>query len=430
MEIRCPNCNQLFKIDDTSYLDLLRQVKNDEFEKELKEREKLLASQKENEKSTALRELEKKYEELLSQNEVEKTRLHEQLEQNRKQNQDALSLALSDRDRQILELRMKLEEADTRKQLALKEKEVQMNQSLSRQNEQLQALQARLEKQENESRLKEQALVREYDEKLRFKDEEIERYKDFRLRLGTKMVGESLEQHCQNEFNRLRSTGFQNAYFEKDNEVKDGSKGDYIFRDYEDGIEYISIMFEMKNEQDETASKHKNEDFLDKLDKDRKKKNCEYAVLVSMLEADNELYNNGIVDMSHRYEKMYVIRPQFFIPIITLLRNSARNTVDVRRQLIAAQNQNIDIANFEAKMNDFKDKFSYNYAQASKRFAAAIEDIDKTIRQLERTKEDLLASDRQLRLANDKAEELSIKSLTRNNPTMQAKFADLKKEKQ
>ena len=430
MEIRCPNCNQLFKIDDTSYLDLLRQVKNDEFEKELKEREKLLASEKENEKSTALRELEKKYEELLSQNEVEKTRLHEQLEQNKKQNQDALSLALSDRDRQILELRMKLEEADTRKQLALKEKEVQMNQSLSRQNEQLQALQARLEKQENESRLKEQALVREYDEKLRFKDEEIERYKDFRLRLGTKMVGESLEQHCQNEFNRLRSTGFQNAYFEKDNEVKDGSKGDYIFRDYEDGIEYISIMFEMKNEQDETASKHKNEDFLDKLDKDRKKKNCEYAVLVSMLEADNELYNNGIVDMSHRYEKMYVIRPQFFIPIITLLRNSARNTVDVRRQLIAAQNQNIDIANFEAKMNDFKDKFSYNYAQASKRFTAAIEDIDKTIRQLEKTKEDLLASDRQLRLANDKAEELSIKSLTRNNPTMQAKFADLKKEKQ
>ena len=275
--------------------------------------------------------------------------------------------------------------------------------------------------------LKEQTLKDNYEEKLRFKDEEIARYKDFKSKLSTKMIGESLEQHCEISFNQLRATGFKDAYFEKDNDARTGSKGDYIFRDYDsEGGEFISIMFEMKNEADTTSTKKKNSDFLKELDKDRREKKCEYAVLVSLLEPDNELYNNGIVDVSHCYEKMYVIRPQFFIPIITLLRNAALNSIDYKRELAVIKAQNIDVANFEAEMNDFKEKFSKNYRLASERFHKAIEEIDKTIDHLQKTKEALLASDNNLRLANNKAEDLSIKKLTKNNPTMQAKFAELR----
>ena len=275
--------------------------------------------------------------------------------------------------------------------------------------------------------LKESTLKAEYNAMLKAKDEAIEFYKDLKTRMSTKMVGETLEQHCEIEFNKLRATGFQNAYFEKDNDARTGSKGDYIFRDKtDDGVEFISIMFEMKNEMDTTATKHKNEDFFKELDKDRKEKNCEYAVLVSLLESDNELYNSGIVDVSHKYEKMYVIRPQFFIPIITLLRNAALNSVDYKRQLMDIREQNIDISRFEDDMNDFKEKFARNYDIASRKFKTAVEEIDKTIQHLQKTKENLLSSENNLRLANNKAEELSIKKLTKNNPTMAQKFAELK----
>ena len=287
-------------------------------------------------------------------------------------------------------------------------------------------LTSQVENSKKESAIREQNIISTYEEKLKFKDEEIERYKDFKLRQSTKMVGESLEQHCEIEFNKLRATGFQNAYFEKDNDARTGSKGDYIYREAdEDGTEFISIMFEMKNEMDATATKKKNEDFFKELDKDRREKNCEYAVLVSMLESENELYNTGIVDVSYRYPKMYVIRPQFFIPIITLLRNAAQNSLEYRKELSVIKTQNIDISNFENDLNEFKDKFSRNYRLASEKFKKAIEEIDKTIDHLQKTKEALMSSENNLRLANNKAEDLSIKRLTRNNPTMAAKFAEL-----
>ena len=269
-----------------------------------------------------------------------------------------------------------------------------------------------------------------YDAQLKNKDEQIEYYKDFKAKQSTKMIGESLEMHCYTEFNKLRSTGFKNAYFEKDNDARTGSKGDFIFRDYDDeGTEIISIMFEMKNEADTTATKHKNEDFFKELDKDRNQKNCEYAVLVSLLEADNELYNEGIVDVSHKYEKMYVIRPQFFIPMITLLRNAALHSLQYKKELALVREQNIDISNFEENMNTFKEGFSRNYRIASEKFAKAIDEIDKTISHLQKTKEALLSSDNNLRLANNKVEDLSIKKLTRNNPTMKAMFDELNKNK-
>ena len=429
MEIKCPNCGKLFKIDDNSYIELLKQIKNDEFERELRKREELLLTQKNSEKSEAVRKVEKEYEDKLSEVKLETARLKQELQQQKKEQQDAVTMALADKEKEIMRLQMQLQSSDSEKKLAVQETEQKYALQVSKQQQNILELQSKLTSQSNESKLREESMVREFNEKIRFKDEEIERYKDFKLRLSTKMIGESLEQHCQMEFNKLRAAGFQSAYFEKDNDSRGGSKGDYIFRDYEDGMEYISIMFEMKNEMDETATKHKNEDFLDKLDKDRREKKCEYAVLVTMLEPDNELYNNGIVDMSYKYPKMYIIRPQFFVPMITILRNSARNSLDYRKQLSIIQSQNIDISNFENEMNDFKEKFGRNYRIASDKFKAAIDDIDKTIRQLQKTKEDLLSSDNQLRLANQKAEDLSIKRLTRNNPTMKARFEELEKNK-
>ena len=282
---------------------------------------------------------------------------------------------------------------------------------------------------EADAQLKRQELVQLHEYQLKMKDDEIEKYKNFKLQLSTKMIGESLERHCENEFNKIRATGFQRAYFEKDNDAKSGSKGDFIFRDYdEDGTEIISIMFEMKNEADATASKHKNEDFFKELDKDRREKNCEYAVLVSMLESENEFYNSGIVDVSYRYEKMYVVRPQFFIPIITLLRNAGLKSLEYRKKLEEVKSQNIDITNFENEMNEFKNSFGRNYRIASDKFKKAIEEIDKTIDHLKKTKDALLSSENNLRIANDKAEDLTIKKLTRKNPTMAAKFAELEKD--
>ena len=337
-------------------------------------------------------------------------------------------------EKSIFELKQEIARLQAIIDSAQKDKQLEINSAVSKKdreiaekNAEIIELKGNVESAKKDIVLKESTLKAEYNAMLKAKDEAIEFYKDLKTKMSTKMVGETLEQHCEIEFNKLRATGFQNAYFEKDNDARTGSKGDYIFRDKtDDGVEFISIMFEMKNEMDTTATKHKNEDFFKELDKDRKEKSCEYAVLVSLLESDNELYNSGIVDVSHKYEKMYVIRPQFFIPIITLLRNAALNSVDYKRQLMDIREQNIDISHFEDDMNDFKEKFARNYDIASRKFKTAVEEIDKTIQHLQKTKENLLSSENNLRLANNKAEELSIKKLTKNNPTMAQKFAELK----
>lgn len=391
-EIKCPKCGEVFEVNEVSYAAILKQVRDQEFDKEIRQREKAFENDKENAVQLAVaKNVSEKEREIANKNtEIEKLKGELQLSQ--ANTNIAVKTAVQEKETEIIELKSKLERIVS------------------------------------EQELEKQSLKQKYESELNFKEEEIERYKDFKARLSTKMLGETLEQHCEIEFNKLRATGFQNAYFEKDNDAKSGSKGDFIFREFSpDGVEFISIMFEMKNQNETTATKHKNEDFFKELDKDRREKNCEYAVLVSMLEADNELYNSGIVDVSHRYEKMYVIRPQFFIPLITLLRNAAINSLQYKRELAIIRNQNIDITHFEEDMNEFKEKFGRNFRLASERFQKAIEEIDKTIDHLQKTKEALLSSENNLRLANNKAEELSIKRLTKNNPTMQQKFQELNK---
>ena len=410
-EIKCPKCGEVFQVVESGYAAIVKQVRDKEFSKEIQSRETQFESEKDNAVQLARLEAEKAFNEKLSQKEAEL-------------NQTEIL-----KDKEIADLKNQLATFDKDKELEIHKLVTKLNTELTEKDNHIAMLKGEKALTEKECQLKEQSLKDQYEEKLRFKDEEIARYKDFKSKLSTKMVGESLEQHCEIEFNQLRATGFKNAYFEKDNDAKTGSKGDYIFRDKdENGIEFISIMFEMKNEMDTTSTKKKNEDFLKELDKDRREKNCEYAVLVSLLEPESELYNSGIVDMSHRYPKMYVIRPQFFIPIITLLRNAAGNSLEYRKELEIIKAQNIDISNFESEMNDFKDKFSRNFRLASEKFQKAIDEIDKTIDHLQKTKEALLSSENNLRLANSKAEDLSIKRLTKNNPTMEAKFAALKLE--
>ena len=392
-EIKCPNCGKTFVVDDSGYAQIARQVRDSEFDRALRQRERDIAEAKEKEFELA------------------------QMRQ-----KEAFDRALAEAERRVEQLKAQLSGGETEKQLAVSEAVRQKEKELSEQASEVAALKNRLDNQETESQLKQQSLQREYESRLRQKDEMIEYYKDFKARQSTKMIGESLEQHCLSQFNALRMTAFPDAYFEKDNDARSGSKGDFIFRESRGGVEFISIMFEMKNEADETATKHKNEDFFKELDKDRREKKCEYAVLVSLLEADSELYNNGIVDVSYKYEKMYVIRPQFFIPIITLLRNAALGSLKYRQELEAARNQQIDVLNFEKNMNEFKDKFAYNYQLASKKFKTAIEEIDKTIDHLQKTKEALLSSENNLRLANNKAEDLSIKRLTKNAPSVREMF--------
>ena len=398
-EIKCPNCGKTFVVDDSGYAQIARQVRDSEFDRALRQRERDIAEAKEKE-----------------------------LELARMRQKEAFDRALAEAERRVEQLKAQLAGGETEKQLAVSEAVRQKEKELSEQASEVAALKNRLANQETESQLKQQSLQREYESRLRQKDEMIEYYKDFKARQSTKMIGESLEQHCLSQFNALRMTAFPDAYFEKDNDARSGSKGDFIFRESRGGVEFISIMFEMKNEADETATKHKNEDFFKELDKDRREKKCEYAVLVSLLEADSELYNNGIVDVSYKYEKMYVIRPQFFIPIITLLRNAALGSLKYRQELEAARNQQIDVLNFEKNMNEFKDKFAYNYQLASKKFKTAIEEIDKTIDHLQKTKEALLSSENNLRLANNKAEDLSIKRLTKNAPSVREMFDAAKNE--
>lgn len=391
-EIKCPKCGEVFQVDKSGYAEILAQVRTAEFDREISEKERSLKSEREQA--------------------VKQARLEEEVR---------AKDTLADKDREILELRHQLENLKTQQKLAVRE-------AVSEIEKERDSLNSELEIQKQKHINEENTLKEKYEMQLNLKEEEVQRYKDFKLRLSTKMVGESLEQHCENEFNRLRMTAFPTAYFEKDNDDSKGSKGDYIFREFDaDGNEIISIMFEMKNEQDSTSTKKKNEDFFKKLDKDRNTKNCEYAVLVSMLEPESELYNNGIVDVSYQYTKMYVIRPQFFIPIITLLRNAAMNSMEYKRELAIIKNQEIDITNFEENMETFKNGFSRNFRLASDKFQKAIEEIDKTIDHLQKTKNALLSSENNLRLANDKAQDLTIKKLTHGNPTMKAKFDDLKK---
>ncbi len=427
-EIKCPKCGEVFQVDDSGYAAIVKQVRDKEFNKEISNRETQFENDKNNAIELAKLELEKEYSEKLNQKESEIAKLESKLSTEKIIKESAINEALSEKDKEILELQNKINTLDKDKELEINKIKNELNTQILEKDNDIAKLNGEKELSEKEFQIKEQSLKEKYETELRFKDEEIARYKDFKAKLSTKMIGESLEQHCEISFNQLRATGFQNAYFEKDNDARTGSKGDYIFRDIDsDGNEYISIMFEMKNKADTTSTKKKNEDFLKELDKDRKEKNCEYAILVSMLEPDNELYNNGIVDMSHKYPKMYVIRPQFFIPIITLLRNAAQNSIEYKKELINIKAQNIDISNFEAEMNDFKEKFAKNYELASKKFKTAIEEIDKTIDHLQKTKDALLSSENNLRLANNKASDLTIKRLTKNNPTMQEKFDALNK---
>ncbi len=401
-EIKCPKCGEVFAVDESGYAQIVQQIRDSEFEKELKRREKDLEEKKESD--------------------LEIIRLKQEEELNRKLSDQKLEL--SEKDKMIEQLKGKLKNSDTEKELAVSRALHEKEQEISEKINQITELEGRLSSKDNENRLQVETLQKQHENELKLKEEQIEYYKDFKARLSTKMVGESLEQHCLNQFNSLRMTAFPTAYFEKDNDVRTGSKGDFIFRDSVDGVEFISIMFEMKNEMDETATKHKNEDFFKELDKDRREKKCEYAVLVSLLEMDNELYNNGIVDVSYQYDKMYVIRPQFFIPMITLLRNAALNSLEYRRELEVVRNQQVDIRHFEENMNKFKEGFARNYDLASRKFKTAIDEIDKTIQHLQKTKDALLASENNLRLANNKAEDLSIKKLTKNAPAVKEMFEE------
>lgn len=386
-ELKCPHCGEAFEINESSYASLVKQVHDAEFEKELGVR--MQAMQDKNVAEQKLRDSE--------------------IENRHKSEVDVLK-------RQIGDLQNRLSSQESKHELAVM-------QAVSEQKDHVRELEQKLSATELQSTVQLQVMRDGYESKLRDKDEMLEYYKDLKARQSTKMVGESLEQHCEIEFNKLRALGFQHVYFEKDNDARSGSKGDYIYRECDaDGTEILSIMFEMKHEMDTTASKHKNADFFRELDKDRREKKCEYAILVSLLEADSDLYNQGIVDVSYRYEKMYVVRPQFFIPIITILRNAAYHSLDYRRELAQVRSQNLDVVRFEEKLGEFKDKFGRNYRIASEKFGAAIDDIDKAIAALERTKKELMSSENNLRLANNKAEDLTIRRLTAGNPTMQEMF--------
>ncbi|MET0091484.1 MAG: DUF2130 domain-containing protein [Candidatus Thiodiazotropha sp.] len=458
-EIICPHCGKAFKIDEAGYADILKQVRDKEFDKQLHERLELAEREKEhavaltrtevmNElqkasaaKDTEILELKARLEagetaqklavsEALSTVEKQRDALASALEQAKRDQQAASELAearlaqqlhqaIATKDSEIQDLQTKLGTHEVTQRLAVSE-------AVSKIEQERNDLRNRLERAELEKQLAEKSLKDKYETQIKDRDDAIERLRDMKARLSTKMVGETLEQHCETEFNRIRATAFPRAYFEKDNDARSGSKGDYIFRDLdESGTEIVSIMFEMKNENDETATKKKNEDFLKELDKDRTEKGCEYAVLVSLLEPDSELYNSGIVHMFHRHPKMYVVRPQFFIPIITLLRNAAMNALEYKSELALVKAQNIDITNFENDLEKFKSAFSKNYDLASRRFQTAIDEIDKSIDHLQKTKDALLGTDRNLRLANDKAQDVTIKKLTRRNPTMAAKFEEL-----
>lgn len=429
-DIICPNCQKAFKVDEAGFASILKQVRDQQFEEELKKRLELAEKEKDDAVKIAEANLRLKASEFVKTIEKERDTLASELKNKEIEKEDAIKLAEAN-------LRNSLQEDLLKKDREIAQltadKKLSIVEAIKNIEKERDELASKLEHKETETQLREKTLSEKFSAELKtkediikMKDEEISLRKEMKLKLSTKMVGETLEQHCETEFNKLRATAFQRAYFEKDNDSRSGSKGDYIYRETDEaGNEIISIMFEMKNEGDGTATKKRNEDFLKELDKDRSEKKCEYAVLVSLLEPESELYNSGIVDVSHKHTKMYVVRPQFFIPIITLLRNAAMNSLKYKAELALVRNQNIDITNFEDKIRTFKDGFARNYELASRRFKEAIDEIDKTISHLQKTKDALLSSENNLRLANDKAEDLTIKKLTHGNPTMKAKFDDL-----
>ena len=414
--VKCPSCKEVFNVDDSIYTDIVKQVRDQQFQEELSSRLAIAENDKKSAVELAQQRIKNDYQQQLAQKQGELDLLTQK-------SRSDLIQEVSKKDDAIKSLEAKLDKIDTQKQLELSNAVREVEKAKDQ-------LENDLKSKDLEKELLEKSLTEKFndklnhkDETLKLKDEEIERLKDFKQKLSTKMIGETLEQHCETEFNKLRATAFQNAYFEKDNDHSGGTKGDYVFKEKDmNGNEIVSIMFEMKNEGDETATKKKNEDFFAKLDKDRRDKGCEYAVLVSLLESDNEFYNTGIVDVSYKYEKMYVIRPQFFIPIISLLRNAGMKSLQYKAELTIMRNQNVDITNFEDKINDFKTGFARNYDLASRQFGEAIKEIDKTMTHLQKTKEALLASVNNLRLANNKADDLTIKKLTHGNPTMKEKF--------
>ncbi|MCT0501798.1 DUF2130 domain-containing protein [Lactococcus cremoris] len=425
-QIKCPHCGKEFTIDEASYADILNQVRTKEFNDEIHEKLKQLKKQHQSELELIEEKANNALEKKVAEKEKELKELNNKIanfanekEILKKDTERAMLDQISEKEKKIAELGSKLQALESNKKLELIE-------SSTIKEKEIADLKAKLQLREKEAELEKNSIKEKYEIEIKQKDETIAFYKDFKAKQSTKMIGESLEQHCEIEFNRLRMTAFQNAEFGKDNDAKTGSKGDYIYREYDkSGTEIISIMFEMKNEGDETATKKKNEHFFKELDKDRNEKKCEYAILVSMLEADNELYNNGIVDVSYAYDKMYVIRPQFFIPIITLLRNAAMNSLKYKQEVALMREQNIDITNFEEDLNAFKEGFARNYDLASRKFKAAIDEIDKTITHLQKTKDALLSSENNLRLANNKADDLTVKKLVRGNPTMKDKFENL-----
>lgn len=456
-EIKCPKCGAIFTVDEADYAAILNQVKNDAFEAEISQRLAELHKQQEAEQATVILKTEQGYKDKLSakdtviaSKDTEIAKLNERLNSIAQTKQLEMKEQISDKDTEITRLEEKIASLQSSKQMEIdnkvaekdkrileleaslqqkaKDQELAVIQEKTAQQDAIQQKQQRITENEAKAALNEKNMKDYYERSLKDKDEEIERYKDFKIRQSTKMIGEDLEIHCHNEFDNARSLGlYPNAYFEKDNDASNGSKGDFIFRDYDDDTEYISIMFEMKNEADTTSTKHKNEDFFSKLDKDRTAKGCEYAVLVSMLEPESDLYNNGIVDVSHRYPKMFVIRPQFFMPIISLLAKASRNAVDYKRQLAIVRNQSVDVTNFETKLNEFRNGFSRNYELANKKFNTAIAQIDESIKHLQKVREALVGSEDNLRLANKKADELTIKKLTYNNPTMKEKFEEARR---
>lgn len=430
-EIICPHCKKAFKIDEAGYADILKQVRDHEFEQQLNKRLELAEQDKRNAVDLATTKVTSELEKAAAAKDAEIQELKAKLDASGVAQKlavtEALKVVEKERDAIANDLKQATHDKQTASQLAEAKLVNELQKAAATKDSEVQGLKSDLERTQLEKKLAETSLKDKYETQIKDREEEIERLRDMKARLSTKMVGETLEQHCETEFNRIRATAFPSAYFDKDNDARTGSKGDYIFRDtVEAGTEILSIMFEMKNESDETATKKKNEDFLKELDKDRTEKICEYAVLVSLLEPDSELYNSGIVDVSHRYPKMYVVRPQFFIPIITLLRNAAQNSLKYKTELALVKSQNIDITNFENDLEAFKTGFARNYELASKKFKTAVDEIDKTIDHLQKTKDALLGSENNLRLANDKADDLSVKKLTKGNPTMATKFDELK----
>jgi len=428
-ELKCPKCGNVFSVDEADYASIVSQVKNAEFHEEVERRLAEMSAQKDAEQQVSMAQADKTFNEklfekqqALTEKDSEIQRLKQQIEGFEQTKELEIKAAVSEKEQTIATLQATINQNADQLQIALLKEQQKAQEVLRGKETEISDLKAQAQLEKSEAALREKGIKEQYENRLTLAQEQVDYYKDLKSRMSTKMVGETLEIHCSTEFNTKLRPFMPNSYFEKDNDASSGSKGDFVFRDFEDGQEYVSIMFEMKNEMDETATKHKNEDFFKKLDADRNEKKCEYAVLVSLLEPDSEYYNNGIVDVSYRYPKMYVVRPQFFVPLITLLVQASKKSIDIQRQLAIAQSQSIDVTNFENQLLAFKDGFARNYDLASRKFKSAIDNIDKAIANLQKMKDDLIGSENNLRLANDKAENLTIKKLTRGNPTMKAKF--------